>query len=658
MTSICPFGAYSTPPLLTQWVVRSAHRLLQDHFDLPAGLAERCVRLLDPAAGPLNFILAAWDVALDHHLAQGGDAASLLREHLVPHSHGIEIRPDACRTGRAALRAVLSPHLRSGEPSVLVRGDSLASPSSGDLVTGGLPVIISNPPWIGFRSHPGRWISDLLRGYRLPDGRVDPGCYQVDGVALRERNPKWIQDDCIKFLRLAQWIVDRHGSGLVAFIINHNLLDATTLRGVRHSLLRVFDQIWALDLHGNRRKNHRDRGDQNLFPNIRQGCAVIFLLKRPGLARKVARADLAGSRSTKLEALTTDLASLSWTELQPRSPIYLLAPAADSRIEREYLSGIPLDQIFPRHTTGLITGDDSFLTATDRRSLELRLQQAGRTQWLPHLTLYLARPFDLRYLVYLPQILTRPRTGIMQHLRMPNLALVVPRFQKHPGAALVTAWIAGHKAVCHYDSSSIFPLFLYAEGKRLSNISPRFAAALAELYGRLLSPEELLSYVYSVLQSPTYQTRYRRLLEHGYPRIPFPRTPSDFESLASHGFSLIRLHLFRDERLAGLPCNLFGDTRLSLTTPHYSMDSQTVLLSSKGLQLTAVSPEVWNYQVGGYAVLPGWLRARKGRPLVPHELREASALPGNLQRTLALQEELELLFKAAADDFVSSLSET
>ena len=52
----------------------------------------------------------------------------------------------------------------------------------------------------------------------------------MDGVPLGERNPKWLQDDYVKFIRFAQWRIDKTGEGVVAFITNHGYLDNPTFR--------------------------------------------------------------------------------------------------------------------------------------------------------------------------------------------------------------------------------------------------------------------------------------------------------------------------------------------------------------------------------------------------------------------------------------------
>src|SRR6266480_6887308 len=71
---------------------------------------------------------------------------------------------------------------------------------------------------------------------------------------LGERNPKWLNNDYIKFIRFAQWRIERTGYGILAFITNHGYLDNPTFRGMRQSLMQTFDDIYVLNLHGNSKK--------------------------------------------------------------------------------------------------------------------------------------------------------------------------------------------------------------------------------------------------------------------------------------------------------------------------------------------------------------------------------------------------------------------
>lgn len=103
----------------------------------------------------------------------------------------------------------------------------------------------------------------------------------MDGKPLSEKNPKWLQDDYVKFLRFAQWKIQTSGYGIVGMITNHSYLDNRTFRGMRLSLMKTFDKIYILDLHGNtlkKEKTPEGGKDENVF-NIRQGMAIALFIR-------------------------------------------------------------------------------------------------------------------------------------------------------------------------------------------------------------------------------------------------------------------------------------------------------------------------------------------------------------------------------------------
>jgi predicted helicase len=127
-------------------------------------------------------------------------------------------------------------------------------------------VILGNPPYSGHSSNKGQWISEKIKDYYPPN----------------EKNVKWLQDDYVKFIRFAQEKIDENGEGVVGFITNNSYLDNPTFRGMRQSLMKSFDEIYILNLHGNVMKNEKcpdGSKDENVF-NIRQGVAVTFFIKK------------------------------------------------------------------------------------------------------------------------------------------------------------------------------------------------------------------------------------------------------------------------------------------------------------------------------------------------------------------------------------------
>lgn len=133
-------------------------------------------------------------------------------------------------------------------------------------------VVVGNPPYSGHSENKGEWISNLLKDY-----------YQVDGQPLGERNPKYLQDDYVKFIQFSQWRIEKTGMGILAFITNHGYLDNPTFRGMRRSLDKTFDEMYVLDLHGNSKKKEvapDGSKDKNVF-DIQQGVAIGLMVKLP-----------------------------------------------------------------------------------------------------------------------------------------------------------------------------------------------------------------------------------------------------------------------------------------------------------------------------------------------------------------------------------------
>ncbi|HZF08241.1 MAG TPA: type ISP restriction/modification enzyme, partial [Thermoanaerobaculia bacterium] len=650
-------GLYATPPPLVGYLVRSVHRLLQAKLGRPAGLADPEVRLLDLAAGSMPFLRAAWRLALEAHWHQGGEPAEIIRDHLLPHFQSVELLPEAHARGQAALRRFLRAHAHTPDPAAPLPGvlaDALAPAQ--EILDFPANVVLGNPPWRGRSEVRGEWITGLLARY-----------FEVDGKPLGERNSKWLGDDAVRFLRLAQWKIDQAGQGIAALVLPHTGLDAPTFRGLRGSLLDSFDEVYVFDLHGNQRKRERNpRGgaDENVFAGIAQGAALFVLVKRPGLSKRVRRADLYGERRAKLAVLATShVGTTAWTDVEPRAPSYLFV-AGDRGIEQEYRRGLSLPEIFPLSSTGVITGCDALAVGVERQLLEERLRglreagapdrrlDPGRWEelrrdpdWSRRIRSFLVRPFDHRFLLYADYFLARPRAAVMAHMEGgDNLALVACRQARGDVAALVTRSVIGHKAVSGYDVSTLFPLYL---DQAAPNLAPDLLRRLAERYGAPPSPAAVLGYVYAVLYDPVYRTRYDKLLRADFPRIPFPEEQELFLRRAALGKELIDLHLLADERLRRPPVRLAGAAPGDSIRNRLGSGARTLLdyhpsqgqlsVNPFGLRFEGVAPEVFRYEIGGHAVLPGWLRARAGRVLTAEAAATFCRIAAALGLTLEVQ---------------------
>jgi Type ISP C-terminal specificity domain len=706
-------GVYYTPRPLVGYVVRSVHRLLESRLGRRRGLANPTVTLLDPAAGTLTFPVEAIRCAVEAAQAEVGEGSvpALVREHLLRDFHAFEVMMAPYAVGHLKVGLILQElghPLGNDERFKLyltnaLEGEDLKQSSfpwmaslsresrEAGRIKGEQPilVVLGNPPWSGHSANRGKETDRLVREpYTAADGRRDEGYHRVDGRPLGERNPKWLQDDYVKFLRFAQRKIDEGGEGIAALVTNHGWLDNPTFRGMRRSLLETFDEIYLLDLHGAGKKGERgpDGGpDDNVFEDVARGVAVALLVKRPGLAKRVLRADLWGSRGAKLRWLEShDVEITPWREVVPQSPAWLFSPR-DARLEEEYGRGVLLTKIFPEHSAGIVTGRDVFAMDLDLPELRNRIHLLRGTKedellqpyglrdtetwtirearrrarldlhWEERFTELLLRPFDRRHVFYADYLIERPRKRLVGHLRgVPgNLGLIVPRQHKEEPGALVTDLIAGHKVVSAYDVNTVFPLWLrggglLGDGDREPNVGPDLLARLTRDYGEEPCAREILCYVYAVLYSEAYRRRYVDFLRCDFPRIPFPRDRGAFLELAALGAILIDLHLLRSDRL-DRPAVRFegkGSGRLGKgrAARGFHPAERRIAVNEEGQAFTGIAPEVWNYRIGGYQVLDRWLAAREGRVLSLGEIEHFRRMATALWITIEVQARIDEVF--------------
>ena len=410
-------GVYFTPSPVASYIVRSVDALLRTCFKCPQGLADSTqveidnpapappgkggakppkkikvhkVLMLDPATGTATFPYAV----IDHIRAgfmQSGNAglwSSYVREHLLPRLFGFELLmapyavahfklglqlaaldlPEAQRkawaydfqgderVGVYLTNTLEGPHEHTGLPlftQFLARETDAA-----DRIKQDLPVLVifGNPPYSGHSANKGAWIDGLLKG-QLPDGTKTASYYELDGQPLGERNSKWLQDDYVKFIRWAQWRIEKTGSGILAFITNHSYLDNPTFRGMRRALMNTFTDIYVLDLHGNAKKREvaPDGGkDENVF-DIQQGVAIGIFVKEPGKTgpAQVHHAGLWGKRQDKYDwLLDNGLETTPWQALAPQAPFYLFVPQ-----NTDSSGGVSAGLEGDRHLAGELGGD-------------------------------------------------------------------------------------------------------------------------------------------------------------------------------------------------------------------------------------------------------------------------------------------------------------
>ena len=646
-------GVYYTPEPVVSYIVRSVDILLRNQFGLTDGLADTekvkmdvpgdsdeeipKVLILDPAVGTGTFLREV--VAIIHETVKQKDLGGLwpdyVRDHLLPRLFGFELlmAPYAVSHLKLALEIAgtevgdLTPYGRrlnvfltntleephdTLSPQFAQLANAIAKESANaDAVKRDKPVmvVLGNPPYSGHSANKGQWISELLRG---KDGEETTNSYfHVDGAPLGERNPKWLNDDYVKFIRYAQRRIERTGEGVLGFVTNHSYLDNPTFRGMRQSLMDTFNEIYLLDLHGNSKKKERtpEGGkDENVF-DIQQGVAIGLFVKRADGAHDPAlvfHADLWGKRDDGLEGgkygwlAASDVESTEWRELHPKSPRYLFIPR-DETLAEEYGAGWGMAEVFPINSVGVVTARDKLaiqwssnemkqvastfaqLSEDDARNhFGLGSDAQGwRVQWaqediqkhsnaVKFVKQILYRPFDTRYTYYTGEasgFICRPREKVMRHmLAGPNVGIVTTRQCRQDWSAIASSVIIGHKALASYDINSLFPLYTYPpeEQKQLGmvrepNLSVEFIEDAVSSVGltfitsgsgdlqESFGPEDAFHYIYAVLYSAEYRKRYADFLKSDFPRVPLTSNRSLFEALVGLGERLKSLHLMESE---------------------------------------------------------------------------------------------------------------
>ena len=714
-------GVYYTPEPVVSYIVRSLHLLLKEKFGRSDGLASEGLTLLDPAAGTMTFVAEACREAEREFVGKYGEGGreEFVREHLLRNFYAFELMMAPYAVGHLKMSFVLEElgyRLGEGErfPFYLTNTlemeelerthlPGMASLAQESHIAGEVKklrpilVILGNPPYSGHSSNRGPWILKLIEDYK-----------QVDGKPLGEKNPKWLQDDYVKFLRFAQWKIEGSGEGIVGMITNHSYLDNPTFRGMRRSLMDTFDEIYILDLHGNSLKRETcpdGSKDENVF-DIRQGVAIAFFVRhrdRKG-ETKVFHADLYGLREEKYRWLEGhSWKDTGWQEIHPQPEFYLFVPRQEKGLE-EYQNFWPITEIFPLYGVGMTTARDEFVIDRDKENLINRIRlfkhckgsdeelhtlfrirrKKGwsiRRAWemlqgiadreLPNFVVpVLYRPFDVRWIFYHDSVVWRTVKRIMRHmLAGENIGLIVPKQNKGDFGAYVCSHIGTHKTVAVFDINYYFPLYLYpdaskkhlfseveAEEGRRPNISPDLLTALRDAYGREPSPEEVLGYIYAVLYAPSYREKYAEFLRIDFPRIPFTKDPELFCRLASLGTRLVGLHLLRSEELDPPLARLHGegDRKVAKTKGQgfrYEPGEERVYINPDQY-FEPVPQEVWEYQIGGYQVAEKWLKDRRGQKLSLDEIRTYCRIVTVLWRTIELQEEIDALYPRVEEGII------
>lgn len=556
-------GVYYTPKPVVSYLVRSVDHILKQDFGITKGLADDSkvevpnpngkgtieshkVLILDPAIGTGTFLAKVIDQIYATFGKDKGIWSGYVKRHLLPRLFGFEamMAPYTVAHLKLGLKlkelgyqfdseerlgVFLTNTLEKGFQTTLPDGFTKWIQDESDAAKeikqdSPVMVIMGNPPYSGNSQNNSDWIYQLLRGKDTITEQITSNYFKVDGKPLGEKNPKYLNDDYVKFIRFAQWRIEQTGYGILAFVTNHGYLDNPTFRGMRQSLLETFDDIYVLDLHGNSKKKERcpdGSKDENVF-DIQQGAAISIFVKRPE-ARTTAEANvhhahlwglreefegkdknknLVGGKYHWLEE--NEILTTKWTKLKPQSPFYLFVPQ-DNELLGEYENGWKVTNIMAVNVNGFMTHRDHFAVDLEKEKLHIRIEEMRDesisddkyaekynlkdnrdwklnearkairrdAEWQDKLTSCLYRPFDKRSCYFSTVAMDCPRRELINHVyQKENICLLLSKQQATVGFR--HCWITKNISECSAvsnktrEANSVFPLYLYPTKKEVT----------------------------------------------------------------------------------------------------------------------------------------------------------------------------------------------
>lgn len=588
-------GVYYTPAPVVKFIIDSIDLTLQKDFNkqgLQSAITDDNITLLDFATGTGTFLLEAFRKALE---SSNKNSVKYNPKALIQRFYGFEflIAPYTITHLKIsqAFKEEFEAQLNDNESLNITLTNTLYVSSKEDeinkhsnLFVGmaeltkefekaqeikgkDILIITGNPPYSGASANKGLYEDEVRITYGLEPKLAELTKAEIESLSRyfsnkskdnvktfksildrhklqNEKNPKWLLDDYVKFIRFAESKIEKQGGGIFAFISNNAFLDNPTFRGMRYHLLRTFDKIYILDLHGNTRKKETTPSgdkDDNVF-DIMQGVSINIFIKTTKDSSNLATIyhyDLYGKRKDKYEFLYSNtLDSIQWQILTPQNPFYLFIPQNES-LRIEYDKGWSVKDIFKVSGVGICSKRDKIVFHNSKESLKSMLHD------------FITKPKDELYKIY--DIGEDSRDWKLESAieaireNKDNLDEFIKLCHYRPFDIRWTYYINKSRAFMAYPVYDVFQHFLQDSNDMwVENFTQEFRAFIDSKYNEHFSPEQILGYIYAVLFHKDYREKYLDFLKIDFPKIPFAESKEKFLALSDLGLELLDTHLMRE----------------------------------------------------------------------------------------------------------------
>ncbi len=662
-------GVYYTPKPVVDFMIKQSEYFLKNNFG-KKGLHDKKVTTLDFATGTGTFMQSIIENILENK--QQGDVQELIENHILKNIYAFELMPAPYTVAHIKLSEYLinkgytfkkDERLQIYITNTLTKSnkanglffDELDNEmnTAQEIKEKNILFICGNPP---YNNNTQNKNSITSRKNKVEEKPFDNILKLLEDYkhGLTGKNDKYaVNNDYIKFIRFAHDKVLKAGQGMIAVITPNSFLEKISFRVMRERLIKDFDEIYIVDLHGESgtRGDKVSADDQNVF-DIEEGVCITYLIKNKESKSEnalVKYTSLTGTRAFKFDELekmkNADFESLDWQTLNPnKDNVYTLTATDIDYNQFNKENFWRLDTIFSNNSAGIMTKKDPITIHNTKEKLENMIQdmcilteqqliekykQDNGSEWnwtdaidciknteKRNLSNIHYRPFDIRYttLSISSGFINRPMWNTMKHMLYDNMGLCMCKTNTEEFThTLISKYPIEYKTAHRTVNSMFAPLYLYDDtgadiDKQISHKTENFTAQFRKFvdayYGTHYTPEQILYYIYAVLHHQGYRDKYNEELKKDFAYIPFVASGDIFLQLSELGEKLALAHTDYI-----IPNNYKYTSEHVGVTSDFSIQSREVKVKDNKLYYNKtnyfdnVGEDVYNFKIGGYNVL-------------------------------------------------------
>lgn len=381
-------GIVYTPQEIVDFMVESVDVVLRQEFG--KSIETPGIKILDPATGTGNFIVNiirrisgralkekyANDLFCNEIMLLPYYIASLNIEHAYyEQMHQYEPFEGICFADTLELAEGRQLPLFVEENTERVKREKEAD----------IMVVIGNPPYnMGQKNE-----SDNAknRPYPVIDRHINQTYVKDSKATLNNK----LYDAYVRFFR---WAIDRlqGRSGIVCYVSNNSFIDQIAFDGMRKHLLKDFNQIYHLDLHGNVRKNPKLSGTTHNIFGIQVGVGITIAVRTPQPTQQKLLYYRVPEYWTKIEKLVflsnkENHKNIEWNELKPDANHTWITEGLDPEFnsflpigtkETKSAKGLHNNALFQIYSLGVVTSRDEWVYDFDQPRLAEKMRRFVR----------------------------------------------------------------------------------------------------------------------------------------------------------------------------------------------------------------------------------------------------------------------------------------